>query len=393
MDVNADNTRFYLDLTPAPSLVEALSGEYTQALPKNWCIVITDIVGSTKAIEEGRYKDVNTAGGLAAMALSNVFKTLEFPFIFGGDGATFLIPNEVRETTESVLIDTAYKVKEFFDLELRVGIVPEDVIRKAGYEVRVGKITVSPYYTQAVILGDGVEYAEKLVKHDTAFDVTAHDSNGIKANFFGFSCRWHDVPSVQGETVALILRFNAAKETDRVRHLNEALASIEKFYGSEAEYHPIREEAMQFAYSKKVLWREAAARVQKKRGIRFLLLRWQIFVEISVAWLAHTLSIPLKIYHYRLNKIKWYNRVSSDYKKFDGMLKMVLSGTPEARAGLQRYFERWLREGRINYGIHVSNRAILTCLLHTGTAQEVHFVDAADGGYAMAAKMLKKQLG
>lgn len=31
-------------------------------LPDDWCIVITDIKGSTKAIEDGRYKDVNMMG-------------------------------------------------------------------------------------------------------------------------------------------------------------------------------------------------------------------------------------------------------------------------------------------------------------------------------------------
>ncbi|GAB4422788.1 MAG: hypothetical protein OHK0011_02130 [Turneriella sp.] len=90
--------------------------------------------------------------------------------------------------------------------------------------------------------------------------------------------------------------------------------------------------------------------------------------------------------------MKWYNVISSDYKKFDGMLKMVISGSPAARAGLVRELDRLKAENKLQYGIHVSDRALLTCLLHADSAQEVHFVDAADGGYALAAKMLKEQL-
>ncbi len=46
-------------------------------------------------------------------------------------------------------------------------------------------------------------------------------------------------------------------------------------------------------------------------------------------------------------------------------------------------------EGRIFYGLHITDRAMITCLMHTGAGHEVHFVDAADGGYAYAAKQLK----
>lgn len=45
------------------------------------------------------------------------------------------------------------------------------------------------------------------------------------------------------------------------------------------------------------------------------------------------------------------------------------------------------------YGIHESDRALLTCFLHLGSRREVHFVDSADGGYALAGKMLKQKRG
>jgi hypothetical protein len=47
------------------------------------------------------------------------------------------------------------------------------------------------------------------------------------------------------------------------------------------------------------------------------------------------------------------------------------------------------QEGKIYFGLHVSDRALVTCLVGS---QAVHLVDAADGGYALAAKQIKQQI-
>lgn len=383
---------FYRHLEPAESLATAFDEKSTVPLPADWFIVITDIVGSTAAIDAGRYKDVNTAGGLAAMALSNAFGTLEFPFIFGGDGTTFLIPPEIREAAAEILADTARKVKEFFSLHLRVGIVPAREVFAKKHAIRVGKIRISPHYTQAVITGDGIDYAEKLVKSGQDY-LVPHDLAGShEANFTGFTCRWHDVPSEGGETVALIVRFSAGSEEANHQLLQTVLSAIERHYGPDAQHHPIKENTLRNTMARKIIWREAAARAGKKEGLTFLLQMIRIAFESFVTLLSIKLHLPLKVFHYRLDRVKWYNVISSDYKKFDGMLKMVISGSPAARAGLVRELDSLRLKNKLKYGIHVSDRALLTCLLHADSAQEVHFVDAADGGYALAAKMLKEQI-
>ena len=45
---------------------------------KDWYIIITDVVNSTEAIENGRHKDVGTAGH-AAMAVADTLSDLDFP--------------------------------------------------------------------------------------------------------------------------------------------------------------------------------------------------------------------------------------------------------------------------------------------------------------------------
>jgi hypothetical protein len=45
----------------------------------------------TKAIAEGRYKAVNMAGAAVIAAVTNALEGREFPFVFGGDGASFAV--------------------------------------------------------------------------------------------------------------------------------------------------------------------------------------------------------------------------------------------------------------------------------------------------------------
>ena len=61
-------------------------------LPNNWTIGIADIVQSTKAIRENRYRAVNMAGAAVIAALKNALDGSDFPYVFGGDGASFAVP-------------------------------------------------------------------------------------------------------------------------------------------------------------------------------------------------------------------------------------------------------------------------------------------------------------
>lgn len=47
--------------------------------------------------------------------------------------------------------------------------------------------------------------------------------------------------------------------------------------------------------------------------------------------------------------------------------------------------------GDIFFGVHVSKASLMTCAIRAYEGSHVHFVDGADGGYALAAKQLKLQ--
>src|SRR4051794_41875702 len=56
-------------------------------LPADWSIGVADIVESTKAIAEARYKAVNMAGAAGVAARAHGQGGREVPFLFGGAGA------------------------------------------------------------------------------------------------------------------------------------------------------------------------------------------------------------------------------------------------------------------------------------------------------------------
>src|SRR5271155_4031397 len=93
-------------------------------LPDDWSIGVADIVESTKAIAEARYKTVNMAGAAVIASVTNALEGREFPFVFGGDGASFAVAPGGLERARQALAATATWVEESLNLVLRVALVP-----------------------------------------------------------------------------------------------------------------------------------------------------------------------------------------------------------------------------------------------------------------------------
>ena len=78
-------------------------------LPDDWTIGIADIVESTRAIAQARYKAVNMAGAAVIAAVTNALEGREFPFVFGGDGASFAVsPDDLERAREAMAATAAW---------------------------------------------------------------------------------------------------------------------------------------------------------------------------------------------------------------------------------------------------------------------------------------------
>ncbi len=384
---------FYSKLPVLTTFESVLDSGNYHSVPEDWHIVITDVIDSTGAIESGRYKEVNTAGCLAAMAISNITNDMDFPFLFDGDGMKYLVPQDLCSDVEEILLDTRRAVRDVLALELRVGLVSVVEVYGAGHTLAIARLGVSDRYTQVMISGTGLEYAESLVKGEATqerFLLPANREPRIEADFTGYTCRWEDIPSSKGETIALIVK--AGPNVNQQVVFQELLEWLNELFGRVESYHPLSEENIHLARSGDRVESEAGVRSRSNRGFfHFLFVRsiklqnW--FLDFLI---RHNINFWFR--GKNLRDVRKDNVLSSDFRKYDGMLKMVISASPENRRSLKSYLEEQRKEGRLFYGLHVSNRALLTCLIQWGSQNEVHFVDAADGGYALAAKELKKQI-
>src|SRR2546423_15463167 len=72
-------------------------------LPDDWTIGVADIVESTKAIAEARYKAVNMAGAAVIAAVTNALDGHGVPFGVGGGGASFAVSPGALESRRAAL--------------------------------------------------------------------------------------------------------------------------------------------------------------------------------------------------------------------------------------------------------------------------------------------------
>jgi hypothetical protein len=74
------------------------------------------------------------------------------------------------------------------------------------------------------------------------------------------------------------------------------------------------------------------------------------------------------------------------------MIRMVISCSTANRQEFERYLREQRSRGRLNYGLHITDSALLTCLVFDRLHRHFHFVDGSNGGYALAAKAMKEQI-
>src|SRR5262245_52928081 len=160
----AESDDFLRRLPEIERFADVTEGRFYVDVPEDFHVVLTDVRGSTKAIEAGRYRDVNAVGVASIVAIRNATPDLELPYVFGGDGATLLVTESRRLTCEAALRGGRKFAKTAFELERRVGIVPVRDLRAAGHAVQVARFHVSRNVSLAMLRGRGISQAERWVK-------------------------------------------------------------------------------------------------------------------------------------------------------------------------------------------------------------------------------------
>src|SRR3954447_10892489 len=103
MTVPGSSEGFYAGIPVFRGFGSLMDPALYSPLPDDWTIGVADIVESTRAIAEKRYKAVNMAGAAVIAAVTNALEGREFPFVFGGDGASFAVsPNDLAAAREAL---------------------------------------------------------------------------------------------------------------------------------------------------------------------------------------------------------------------------------------------------------------------------------------------------
>lgn len=390
MAVSRGESDFFECLPEIFSLTEAFDPGHYRDVPGDWMVLMTDVVNSTEAIAAGRYKEVNVAGAVAVVAVSNLFGHLRFPYVFGGDGATMVVPPDRADGCEAALRDAASNMRVAFDLEVRVGAIAVSELAERNAPVRVARIRLSDRYVQAALDGPGVELAEDLLKGG---ELSSRPLPEVIASTAGFSCRWDEIPSTAGETLALIVEAVDQNEPSRSKVLQQAAGHIDRIIGPVDVRNPVAEGVQRHIRRRAKIDIEAAVHTRGVSGIARFRERFRIWRELRVHEIIMRFRLPIQQAGRYLRDGKIDNVINADVQKFDGRLKMVLACSASARQKLTSELAAMERSGSIRYGMHVTDRALMTCLIHAEAPEEVHFVDAADGGYTKAALQLKGKRG
>jgi hypothetical protein len=387
---SSDN--FYEQLVSFTDFSQFTQLEWYSSLPSEWFVVITDIQNSTQAIQEGLYKEVNSVSTASIVALLNTVSPLKVPYVFGGDGTTLCIPPSRKNSVESALIATQQMAKKSFGLHLRVGMVPMSLIQQDGHQVLVGKYQPSSHFQQAMFQGNGLRYAEALVKDPRPDNPYIVSESQIEANgnFEGFECRWNEVPSAHEETVAIMVQALEPEITSEQTIYKEVSQKILAIYGPEEDHHPVQSALLTLASSLRKLSVEARIRTCFET-------RWKRLMYTLKSGFLVYLGKFLMAENVKTKNVDWgqYKQnliVNTDYRKFDETLRMIISGTLEQRKQLLAYLEKLHDERKIVYGVHASPAAIITCMIFNYDTDHVHFLDGSNGGYTLAAKEMKRQL-
>jgi len=349
-------------------------------LPDDWIIGSADIVDSTRAIAEQRYKAVNMAGAAVIAAVTNALGEQEFPFVFGGDGASFAVAPAQAEQARAALAATAAWVKADLDLVMRTAAVPVRAVRAQGLDVRVARYAPSADVSYAMFSGGGLGWVEAAMKRGEFAVPPA--ASGALPDLTGLSCRFSEIPASRGLILSVLVVPGRQATPAAFRSVIEDVVSLVDH--SPDAGRPVPQGGPTLTWPPDGLDYEARAAHRGPLLLRRVsLLGFSLFAFLIMRFGIKVGGFVPKTYVEQVV-------ANSDFRKFDDALRMVVDCTPELGQELERRLAAAAAVGAVRYGLHRQDAAMMTCFTLSPTrSNHVHFIDGARGGYASAAIALK----
>ena len=350
-------------------------------IPDTWHVLITDVKKSTIAVADGLHETVNLVATGSIVAVLNIAgKTnLSVPFFFGGDGATFIIPASILDAVMKALTQHQQNTQQNFKITLRVGQVPVKDIYNSGHILSISKLKASQLFSIPIVLGDGLSYAEKIIKGEDylpdSFSVTEED-----LDLSGMQCRWDKIkpPENYDEVVSLLVIARPGINQPGV--FKKVIDKLDEIYGEAERRKPITTSKLKLKGTLKKIGTEMRAKLGGYNAL-YLFRNW--------------FTTMLGSLYFRTKQGKTYLQQLvelSDTLVIDGKINTVISGNRQQRELLQTALDELERNGELSYGLYVSKESIMSCYVRNMNEDHIHFVDGSDGGYTKAAGVLKKKI-
>jgi hypothetical protein len=379
----AANDQFYAALPahkmPLGELL--IKDDLFNEVPSDWYVVLTDIKGSTNAVFGGRHEDVNLVATGSIVSVLNIAYGLNVtvPFFFGGDGATFIIPPSIIDRVMQALASYKTTTQNTFNLELRTGMVPVEHIYAQGHHLYIAKFSSSASFHIPVVLGNGLNYADQLIKGDDAL-LSKHPAQTEELDLTGMECRWDRVAPPKDREEVVTLLVAASDGARQSAAFSKVMNKIDEIYGPPRKRQPISVAQLKLKTTFTNLGVEMQYRLRQ--------MRW---VKLITHWLT---TVVAYFYFWTRRGRKYLKSLveMADTLVIDGKINTVISGTIKQRQSLQQALDELEQEGAILYGLHISSASIMSCYVRDLVDGHIHFVDGSEGGYTQAAKMLKGKL-
>lgn len=379
----ATNNQFYKDL---PSnkirLGDLLINEKLfQQVPADWHVIITDIKGSTGAVMGGKHEQVNLIATGSIVTVLNIAFNLNVstPFFFGGDGATFIVPPNIINKVMQALAQYKVNTLNNFNLELRTGTVSVRDIYAKGYHLLIAKFSSSRSFSIPVLLGNGLNYAEKIIKGDDAL-LSGHSDQEEELDLSGMQCRWDRIAPPKDKEEIVTLLIVAGDDKKQSASFAMVMNKIDEIYGPPRSRQPISVSQLKLKTTFNKLGEEMRFRLGQ--------VKW---LQLVKEWFT---TLYGYIYFRTQSGRKYLKSLveMADTLVIDGKINTVISGTIIQRRQLQQVLDKLEQEGMIKYGLHISTASIMSCYVRDLKDGHIHFVDGSEGGYTQAARILKAKL-
>ena len=319
------------------------------ALPDDWSVGVADVVQSTKAIAEQRYKAVNMAGAAVIAAVTNALGEREFPFVFGGDGASFAVAPRDAEAARTALAATAAWASGELGLAMRVALLPVADIRARGFDVRVARYAPCKNLSYAMFSGGGLAFADAAIKRGE-FAVEPAPP-GTWPDLSGLSCRFQEIPATRGLIVAvLILPPSGGADPAAFRALVEEVVGLVE--ASPEACRPVPSGGPKLNWPPQGVELETRAAPGDRRLRRTLVLgRTFLYYLIMRAGVPIGPFVPQD---YLREVVE-----NTDFRKYDDGLRMILDCSPNLADALEQKLKS--AAGIAIYGLHRQQAAMMTC--------------------------------